>query len=85
MSENDGSSKPQGEVSPSTEAALEPDSVRDVFVSYASQDVVVANAVVVALERAQITCWIAPRDVVPGALYALTLFPSLSLSRSGRH
>jgi TolB-like protein len=70
MSENDGSSKPQGEVSPSTEAALDPDSVRDVFVSYASQDVVVANAVVVALERVQITCWIAPRDVVPGALYA---------------
>jgi TolB-like protein len=70
MSENDGSSKPQGEMSPSTEAALDPDSVRDVFVSYASQDVVVANAVVLALERSQITCWIAPRDVVPGALYA---------------
>jgi TolB-like protein/Tfp pilus assembly protein PilF len=69
MSENDGSSEPQGEA-PSTEAALDPDTVRDVFVSYASQDVVVANAVVVALERAQISCWIAPRDVVPGALYA---------------
>jgi TolB-like protein len=69
MSENDGSSKPQGEA-PSTEAALDPDSVRDVFVSYASHDAVVANAVVLALERGQVTCWIAPRDVVPGALYA---------------
>jgi hypothetical protein len=48
------------------EAALDADSDRDVFVSYASQDVVVADAVVLALERSQITCWIAPRDVVPG-------------------
>ena len=70
MSENDGSSKPQGEGSPSAEGARDPDAVRDVFVSYASQDVVAANAVVQALEHGQITCWIAPRDVVPGALYA---------------
>lgn len=70
MSENDGSSKPQGEVSPSIEGALDSDSVRDVFVSYASQDVLLANAAVLALERGQVTCWIAPRDVVPGALYA---------------
>ena len=40
------------------------------FISYASQDAAVANAVVGALERAGIKCWIAPRDVVPGALYA---------------
>src|SRR5579862_9085406 len=43
---------------------------KDVFVSYASQDAVVANAVVEALERQGIPCWIAPRDVVPGSLYA---------------
>jgi hypothetical protein len=42
----------------------------DVFVSYASQDAAVANAVVTALERASLSCWIAPRDVTPGALYA---------------
>jgi TIR domain len=42
----------------------------DVFVSYASQDGAVANAVVLALERAGLSCWIAPRDVVPGSLYA---------------
>ena len=41
-----------------------------VFISYASQDAAVANAVVGALERAGLACWIAPRDVVPGALYA---------------
>jgi TolB-like protein len=43
---------------------------RTVFISYASQDAPTANAVVGALERAGITCWIAPRDVIPGALYA---------------
>jgi len=45
-------------------------STPSVFVSYASQDVAVANAVVEALERHGVKCWIAPRDVVPGALYA---------------
>jgi adenylate cyclase len=43
---------------------------KDVFVSYASQDAVVANSVVEALEKQGIRCWIAPRDVTPGALYA---------------
>lgn len=41
-----------------------------VFVSYASQDTAVANSIVGALEKAGIRCWIAPRDVVPGDLYA---------------
>ena len=41
-----------------------------VFVSYASQDVAVANAVVEALEAHGARCWIAPRDVVPGEFYA---------------
>jgi TolB-like protein/Flp pilus assembly protein TadD len=43
---------------------------RDVFVSYASQDVAVANSVVEHLEQHGIRCWIAPRDVKPGAQYA---------------
>src|ERR1700684_416123 len=42
----------------------------DVFVSYASQDATVANAVVENLERQGIRRWIAPRDVKPGAQYA---------------
>jgi TolB-like protein len=44
--------------------------MRTVFISYASQDVAVANAVVDALERDGLKCWIAPRDVVPGEFYA---------------
>jgi len=47
-----------------------PPTARDVFVSYASQDAVVANAVVDALERSGVACWIAPRDVTPGTFYA---------------
>jgi TolB-like protein/Tfp pilus assembly protein PilF len=43
---------------------------RDVFVSYASQDVATANALVEHLEQQGIRCWIAPRDVKPGAQYA---------------
>lgn len=42
----------------------------DVFISYASQDAALADAVVAALERQGLKCWIAPRDVEPGALYA---------------
>jgi TIR domain len=40
---------------------------RAVFLSYASQDAAVADAVVVALKRQGLKCWIAPRDVTPGA------------------
>jgi TolB-like protein/Tfp pilus assembly protein PilF len=43
---------------------------RDVFVSYASQDVAVANSVVENLEQQGTRCWIAPRDVTPGSQYA---------------
>ena len=43
---------------------------RDVFVSYASQDAAIADAVVENLERQGIKCWIAPRDVTPGSPYA---------------
>ena len=42
----------------------------DVFVSYASQDASVANSVVESLEGNGLGCWIAPRDVKPGAQYA---------------
>ena len=42
----------------------------DVFVSYASQDAAVANSIVASLEAQGLKCWIAPRDVKPGAQYA---------------
>ncbi len=54
---------------------------RDVFVSYASHDAAVAQKVCSALETAGILCWIAPRDVVPGTLYADGIVRALDESR----
>ncbi len=52
------------------DSANQTTSGRDVFVSYASQDVAVANSIVEHLEAQGVKCWIAPRDVKPGAQYA---------------
>ena len=41
-----------------------------VFISYASQDAALANSIVESLEQQGLRCWLAPRDVRPGALYA---------------
>jgi TolB-like protein len=50
--------------------AVAPESLRRVFVSYASHDAIVAKKVCSALEAAGFLCWIAPRNVVPGTMYA---------------
>ena len=55
---------------------------RDVFVSYASQDAAVASAMVEALEKHGITCWIAPRDVKAGSQYADAIIRALSGARA---
>ena len=49
-----------------------------VFVSYASPDAAVAGALVEALEQHGIACWIAPRDVKAGALYADAIVRAIS-------
>jgi len=58
-----------------------PDPSIHVFISYASQDAAIANTVVGALERAGLRCWIAPRDVVPGALYADEIVRAINESK----
>jgi adenylate cyclase len=50
--------------------AAAPGSQRRVFISYASHDAVIAQKACSALEGAGFLCWIAPRNVVPGTLYA---------------
>lgn len=52
-----------------------------VFVSYASQDTAVANALVEALELCRLRCWIAPRDVVAGSLYADAIVRALNKAK----
>src|SRR5262245_33479421 len=47
-------------------SSSETEMAHDVFISYASPDKVIANAVCARLEEAKIRCWIAPRDVGPG-------------------
>ncbi len=42
---------------------------RDIFISYAQDDRDVATAVMESLESAGASCWIAPRDILPGADY----------------
>jgi TIR domain len=43
---------------------------RPVFISYASADATLAQKVCLALEAAGYLCWIAPRNVLPGTMYA---------------
>jgi TolB-like protein/Flp pilus assembly protein TadD len=54
---------------------------RDVFVSYASHDADVAQKACSALEAAGFRCWIAPRDVIPGTLYADGIVGAIDESR----
>ena len=54
----------------------------DVFVSYASGDKVVADAVCSQLESVhRIRCWIAPRDIMPGASWAESIIDAMDQSR----
>lgn len=53
-----------------------------VFISYASQDALVANAIVEALEHDGIRCWIAPRDVKPGAQYAEAIVRAINEAKA---
>src|SRR3979409_308519 len=65
-----GTNPPAGEQVPSASI--------HVFISYASQDAAVARALVEALERHGVGCWIAPRDVKAGALYADAIARAIS-------
>jgi len=50
----------------------------DVFISYASENKVMADAVCGTLESRSIRCWIAPRDVTPGMTYADTIVEAVT-------
>jgi TolB-like protein len=70
-----------GETQPPTDSltpAQAPEISSRVFVSYASGDAAVASALVEALERHGVACWIAPRDVKAGALYAEAIVRAIS-------
>ena len=61
--------EPENLQGPAETVGATPEPAR-VFISYASPDAAVADTVCAALERAGVSCWIAPRNVVPGEFYA---------------
>ena len=50
----------------------------DVFISYSSKDGEAASQVCKALEEKDIKCWIAPRDVLPGADYGKSIIDAMN-------
>jgi hypothetical protein len=62
-----------------SEARGEP--FHDVFVSYCTRDKPVADAIVSRLEQAGIRCWVAPRDIIPGTMYAEAIVLAIDTSR----
>jgi len=53
----------------------------DVFISYASPDRGIANAICARMESEGVRCWIAPRDVTPGADYSAEIIRRLEQCR----
>jgi TPR repeat protein len=49
----------------------------DVFISYASEDKIVADAACAMLEAHAVRCWIAPRDVIPGMAYGEAIIDAI--------
>jgi TIR domain len=53
----------------------------DVFISYAEEDKLAVNTACTALESEGISCWIAPRDIRPGAKWEQAIMDAISASR----
>src|SRR4051812_42045380 len=54
----------------------------DVFISHSSKDKPIADVVSATLEAQKIRCWLAPRDVTPGASYGSELTRAIQRSRA---
>ena len=54
----------------------------DVFISHSTKDKLVADAACAALEAAHIRCWIAPRDILPGADWSASIIDALDQCRA---
>jgi len=49
----------------------------DVFISYADPDKPIADAVCSTLERKEVRCWIAPRDILPGEIWGKAIIEAI--------
>jgi hypothetical protein len=54
----------------------------DVFISYSSKDKPVADATCATLEARGIRCWMAPRDIMPGADWGESIIDAINGSRA---
>ena len=52
----------------------------DVFISHSSKDKSIADAICAILESRKIRCWVAPRDIQPGAIYAGAIMDAINKS-----
>ena len=53
----------------------------DAFISYSSVDKAIADAACATLEKAGIRCWIAPRDITPGAEWGAAIVNAIDNCR----
>jgi hypothetical protein len=53
----------------------------DVFVSYSSKDKPTADATCAKLEERGIRCWVAPRDILPGADWSASIIDAINGAR----
>jgi len=53
----------------------------DVFISYSSKERTIAEGLCVMIENTGISCWMAPRNVVPGAHWAASIVQAVSNAR----
>ncbi|HVZ68031.1 MAG TPA: toll/interleukin-1 receptor domain-containing protein [Rhizomicrobium sp.] len=54
----------------------------DVFISYSSKDKPTADATCAVLEQRSIRCWMAPRDITPGADWGESIVEAIHSSRA---
>jgi Tol biopolymer transport system component len=54
---------------------------QDVFVSYSTKDKTITDAIVASLEKNQIRCWYAPRDIKPSEDWAKAISNAIEQSR----
>src|SRR5215472_11395936 len=50
----------------------------DVFISYSSRDTDTAQAICSALESAGLSCWIAPRNILPGQTWSEAIIDGIN-------
>src|SRR5215831_2119540 len=53
----------------------------DVFISHSTEDKTAADAVCAILEKNGVRCWIAPRDIMPGADWGESIVNAIRTSR----